>query len=241
MSVFGQPELVRAQREAIRPLLVPTDPQDAMTAYYALLHDPRRTQLMLHRAVAGQVDGFIAVCQTGRDLFVPLVVIRADRRDVGELVRRALQPGRPYTLVTTPALYPAVAEHMLVERQQINRIYVLEAAPPDPGINVMVQPGTSEFRYEIRTQDRIVAAAGVNWRSERLADMYVYTEPDSQGRGWGKAVGSACVKALVAARLLPLYTVAEENTASLELARALGFRDSDAREYECLVRLRGED
>jgi predicted GNAT family acetyltransferase len=63
--------------------------------------------------------------------------------------------------------------------------------------------------------------------------MYVYTDPNYQGRGWAKAVGSACVRDLLAQRLLPLYTVSEQNATSRRLAEALGFRDGGAREFEC--------
>ena len=39
------------------PLLAPSSPADGMTAYYALMHDPRRTLLTLRRTAAGGVDG----------------------------------------------------------------------------------------------------------------------------------------------------------------------------------------
>jgi predicted GNAT family acetyltransferase len=99
-------------------------------------------------------------------------------------------------------------------------------------INVMVQPGEGAFRYEIRVQDRVVSAAGVNWQSSRFADLYVYTEPDFEGRGWARAVGAKCVEAVLQAGLLPLYTVSQENALSRRLAQALGFRPSGAHEFE---------
>jgi len=241
MSAFGAQrdsvEQIRAQRELIRPLLVPDDPADAMTAYYALSHDPRRVRLTLHRTPTGRVDGFLAVCQTGRDLFVPVLVMRASEHDVDDLLYGALVPSRPHTLVTLPALSESVQAAVIVDKQQVNRIYELDVSSFRPVINVMVQPGQSAFRYEIHTQGRVVAAAGVNWRSAHLADMYVYTEQGFKGRGWGKAVGAACVRDLLAARIRPLYTVSEDNLASLRLAESLGFQDSGAREFECLVRL----
>jgi len=231
---------LQGERSLIRPLLVRDAPADAMTAYYALEHNPDRVKLTLHRGPGGSVDGFAAVCQTGRDLFVPLVVMRAPAARVYDLLRRALVPKRPYTVVTLPELGEAVGEAMLLERQQGNVIYRFEAGDYRPVINVMVQPGQSAFRYEIRVQDHIAAAAGLNWRTNRLADMYVYTEPDYRGRGWGKAVGSACIRDLLAERLLPLYTVPEANAASRHLAETLGFRDSGAREFEAQGSLRAQ-
>ena len=52
------------KRRAIRHLLSPTDPADALTSYYALWHDPRRTQLTLHHDAQLRVEGFVVVCLT---------------------------------------------------------------------------------------------------------------------------------------------------------------------------------
>jgi RimJ/RimL family protein N-acetyltransferase len=242
MSASGEPPQrehdTRRQRELIRPLLVPTDPADAMTAYYALSYDARRVQLTLHSAPGGGVDGFVAVCQTGQDLFVPLAVIRAPEESADDLLRQAFQPGWSYKVITTPVLQESIERAMLLERQQTNLIYAFDPSAFQPVLNVMVQPGQGPFRFEVRVGGRIVSAAGVNWQSSRLAEMYVYTEPDFQGRGWGRAVGVRCVQALLEARLLPLYTVAQNNVRSQRLAYTLGFRDSGAREFECQGRLR---
>lgn len=231
---------MKQRRNLIRPLLAPADPEDAMTAYYALWHDERRVELSVHNGPAGNVDGFVAVCQTGRDLFVPLVVLRAPRDGVGELLRDALRTGRTYLVVTQPQLRSALEGVLSLASVQLNAIYELDPDSYRPIVNVMVQPGGSPFRYEIRIQERVVAAAGVNWWTNRFADMYVYVEPAAQGRGWGKAVGAACVRNLLEARLLPLYTVGESHVTSQRLAASLGFTDSGARELECQGYVRGQ-
>ena len=69
------------KRRAIRHLLAPNDPADALTSYYALWHDPQRTQLTLHHDAEGRVDGFLTVSQTGIDLFRPLVTLHAPDRN----------------------------------------------------------------------------------------------------------------------------------------------------------------
>jgi len=232
---------IETKRDLVRPLLAPSEPGDAMTAYYALLHDAKRVRLTLGTTPTGRVDRFAAVCQTGRDLFVPLVVLRAPQEGVGDLLHKALEVGRPYTIITKPAFRDEIAEVVLLQHQQINAVHILDPSAYRPIINVMVQPGEGPFRFEIRIDDVVVAAAGVNWRSRRLADMYVYTDSQFAGRGWGKAVGAACVKVLLEAHLVPLYTAALENAASMRLAEALGFRDSEARELECRGRLRQID
>ncbi|MBL7198600.1 MAG: GNAT family N-acetyltransferase [Anaerolineae bacterium] len=235
----GERGATEAQRRSIGPLLVPTHPADAMTAYYALEYDPERVRLHVHRAPQGQVDGFVAVCQTRADLFVPLVVMRAPEGLAASLLRQALHPGRPYTVVTTPLLRRGVEETLLLERQQLNCVYAFDPPSFHPVINVMVQPGPGPFRFEIRVGDRVMSAAGINWRSAHLAEMYVYTEPEAQGRGWGRAVGAMCVRSLLDAGLLPLYAADGENAASQALARALGFVDKGIRELESLGQLRG--
>ena len=226
------------QRQLIRPLLAPSEPADAMTAYYALMHDPRRVWLNVGTTPAGRADRFVAVCQTGRDLFVPLVVMRAPAGTVGDLLCQSLQAGRPYTIITKPAFRDEIREVVLLEREETHSIHVLDPSAYRPVINVMVQPGEGPFRFEIRIEGAVVAAAGVNWQTSRLADMYVYTGSEFRGRGWAKAVGAACVKALLEAHLVPLYTVAGDNAPSVRLAKALGFGESQAWEFECSGRLR---
>jgi RimJ/RimL family protein N-acetyltransferase len=210
-----------------------------MAAYYALLYDERRVQLTLHTRPGGQVDGFCAVCQTGFDLFVPLVVLRAPTGAVDGLLHLALKPRRPYRVIAPISLCPGIERTMDLDSLQVNDIYQFESAPSRPEINVMVQPGEGPFRFEIRSRDgRVASAAGINWQSDRLAEMYVYTEPEFQGRGWAKAVGAACVRALLEKGLVPIYVVAQQNQASHQVARALGFRKTGAREVECRGQLR---
>ena len=66
-----------ADRQAIAPLLRDHSPEDALAAYYALHHSEIRTKLTVHRDERGHALGFMAVCQTGFDLFQPLAVLRA--------------------------------------------------------------------------------------------------------------------------------------------------------------------
>jgi RimJ/RimL family protein N-acetyltransferase len=210
-----------------------------MAAYYALYYDERRVQLTLHTLPGEQVDGFVAVCQTGYDLFVPLVVLRAPARVVDELLCEALQPARPYTVIAPITARPGIERTMILDRQQVNRIYRFESVVTRPEINVMVQPGEGPFRFEIRSREgKVASAAGINWQTDRLAEMYVYTEREYRGRGWATAVGAACVRALLEKGLVPIYVAAERNRASRHIALALGFRDTGAEEFECRGQLR---
>lgn len=222
------------KRRAIRPLLSPTDPADALASYYALWHDPRRTQITLHYDAQRRVDGFVAVCQTGADLFRPLVTLRTrDKSSVPELIRATLSPSRPYHVTVPVTLAPALRDQMQFNRSTLNRIYILAPSRFQPIVNVLVQQVSSAGeapRFQIESQGQLVAMSGANWRSPTFAEVFVYVHPKGRGRGWGKSVVSACTAALLEERLRPLYLVEEENQASIHIAEGLGYVDTDARE-----------
>jgi GNAT superfamily N-acetyltransferase len=245
---------LNAERTAIHPLLAPSDPEDALTAYYALDHDPRRTQLTLHYTSGDdaypererRADGFVAVCQTGQDLFRPLVVIRAPNADVvGELLQRALISGRPYYLIAPLHLAETLARFLDMPEPVVNRIYRVDPArfhlTKTARVNVLVQEKQSpdgQLRWEIRSGGRVAAAAGTNWRSSCCAEIYVHTEPEFQRRGWGEAVVRAATAGVLREGLLPLYMVEDTNLPSIFLAEAAGYTDTGRREIAGKVRLR---
>jgi GNAT superfamily N-acetyltransferase len=239
------------KRRAIRRLLSPTDPADALTSYYALWHDPRRTQLTLHTGAQGRVDGFLTVSQTGADLFQPLVTLHAPHLDaVGELVSAALAPGRPYRVIVPVSLASAVRQVLEIGRSSLNHIYRLDPSRFEPVINVLVQriggadgstslttggsasPATGgNPRFQIESQGQIVAMSGTNWRSPAFAEVFVYVHPKGRGRGWGRSVVSACTAALLEERVRPLYMVEKENQASIRIAERLGYVDTGSRVF----------
>jgi RimJ/RimL family protein N-acetyltransferase len=234
-------EALNAKRKAIRPLLSPADPADALTSYYALWHDPRRTQLFLHRDSEGDTDGFVTVSQTGADLFRPLVTLRAPNEPAaGDLLRTALAPNRPYHLIVPVTLASAARAHLKLSRSSLNRIYVLDPSRFQPIVNVLVQRITGADgapRFQIESQGQLVAMSGTNWRSPTFAEVFVYVHPSGRGRGWGRSVVSACTAALLEERLRPLYMVEEGNEASIHIAEALGYLDTGLRELSAEGRL----
>jgi len=226
---------LNSKRRAIRPLLSSSDPADALTSYYALWHDPRRSQLHVHYDAQHKADGFITVSQTGADLFRPLITLRAPDRAVAlELLHTALTPQRPYHVIAPLALASVVRDHMDLQKSGLNRIYTLDPSRYQPVINVLVQRVTSPegvARFQIESQGQLVAMSGTNWRSLSFAEVFVYVHPRSRGRGWGKSVVSACTGALLEERLRPLYMVEKGNEASIHIAESLGYVDTDLREF----------
>jgi len=222
-------------RQKVRPLLDLAAPADALPAYYALHYDPVRTHLYVHEGASGRVDGFVTVCQTGQRLFQPTVVLRtADARAAVDLLRQALTPGRPYYLVTTPDLREDVAEVTEIEQSGINRMYKLDLARFQPIINVLVvaEQGLGDRpRFVIRSKGEIASEAGINWHSPHFAEIFVRTVPAARGRGWGRAVLSACTRWVLRSARQPLYVVGEANHRSIALADAVGYEDTGVREF----------
>ncbi len=226
-------------RRKVRTMLDLSAPRDGLAAYYALYHDPARTRLWVAER-GPRVEGFLALCQTGWDLFRPFGVLRARRAEVAAaLLQRVLLPTdaalrQPYYLVTTPDLMAVAEEALEVEKVSLNRIYYLDLQRYSPEINVLVTPAQTASgapRFVIRSRDgQIVAEAGINWQSPHFAEVYVQTTPEAQGRGWGKAVLDSCIAWVLRGGAVPLYVVAEGNAPSLRLAESVGFVDSGARE-----------
>lgn len=228
----------------LRHLLSPGDPADALASYYALWHDPRRTKLTLHQPVPGKVDGFCTVCQTGVDLFRPLVALRApDEGTVADLLWTALEPDRPHQVIVPVTLASAVRAHLELSRSTLVQIYRLDPSRFQPVVNVLVQHVTaadSSPRFQIESQGQVMAMSGTNWRSPTFAEVFVYVHPRGRGRGWGKSVVSACTAALLEEHMRPLYMVEESNQASAHIAQGLGYVDTGLREFVGEGRLKGD-
>lgn len=223
------------KRRDIRPLLSSTNPADALANYYALWHDPRRTQITLHRDAQSRVDGFVVVSQTGADLFRPIITLRAPgERAVGELLSAALVPNRPYRIIVPVTLASAVREHMDISRSNLSHTYRLDPSRFQPITNVLVQQTTSADgspRFQIMSQGQLVAMSGTNWRSPTFAEVFVYVHPKGRERGWGKSVVSACTAHLLEERLRPIYMAEARNHASVRIAEGLGYVDTGLYEF----------
>jgi hypothetical protein len=222
------------KRLKIRPLLSLSAPADALYAYYAFYHDPKRTELTVHEDEGGRADGFVAVCQTAQRLFQPTVVLRTPRGSVAtELLREALTPGRPYYLITTLDLQEAAAEVVDMQELGINRVYELDLARFDYQVNVLVvaEDGIEDRpRFVIRAQEETVAEAGVTWLSPHFAGVTVQATEPAQERGFGQSVLGACTRWIIRSGRHPLVSVDARDAFTTSLIEAVGYRDAGARE-----------
>lgn len=234
MITVSTPATLDTLRDDARTLLNEFDAADGLATYYTLHHKPERTTLAVHRDSEGTVDGFVVRCQTGIDLFRPLVTMRLrGNGDLTDLIDQALQPGRPYLLVIPTALTERVEERLSLDDVSHNQILRLDPNRYHPEINVLVTTRIDEAgnpRAEILQQGKVAAVAGINWRTSIYAEIFVDVQPQRRQRGWGRAVVNALAGELIKQQITPLYSVAEDNEISLELAHSVGFVDTGARE-----------
>lgn len=232
---LSNPASLPTLRTQARELLNEFDAADGLACYYTLHHDAKRSTLAVHRDSAGLVDGFLAHCMTGFDLFRPLVTmrVRGSNDPVPALIETALKPGRPYLLVVPESLFDRVEP--LVEVADPVRTQVMRLDPsrfhPDMNVMVVTRPDRDgNPRAEVRQGDTAAAVAGVNWVSPIFAEVFVQVQPDSRKRGWGRAVVRALCAELLKRQVTPLYSVAEDNDDSFTLADDVGFVETGARE-----------
>ena len=234
MITVSTPANLDSLRDDARTLLNEFDAADGLATYYTLHHKPERTMLVVHHNDNGKADGFVVRCQTGIDLFRPVVTMRLrGNGDVAELLDQALQPGRPYILVVPASLQDRVESHLELTDITHNQILRLDPNRYHPEINVLVSTRVDEAghpRAEILQQGKVAAVAGINWRTPIFAEIFVHVQPERRQRGWGRAVVNALVGELIKQQITPLYSVDEENDISLELASSVGFVDTGARE-----------
>jgi hypothetical protein len=189
----------------------------------------------MHRDNDGMLDGFLAACQTGFDLFRPLVTLRLrGSTALPSLLQDGLQAGRPYLVVSPLTLLEKLQP--ILELTQLTRssIYRLDPTLYRPEMNALVIRKTDAAgnpRAEIRAGDLVAAAAGVNWRSPLFAEVFVNVEEPFERKGYGRSVVMAVVAEVIKLGVTPLYTVGDSNTASKALAEKVGFVDTGAQEF----------
>jgi RimJ/RimL family protein N-acetyltransferase len=226
-----------AERSSLRPLLEIHRPGDAMISYYALGHPASKTRIWVNRTPTGRVDGFLVRAQTGQDLFRPLVSLRAPgSASAAGLLRAAFPSPSPAIFSMPESLGLWVLPLLSVETTTRVLLYRLNPRRLEPVINVLVRRAASPdglARYEIRNDERLLAAAGINWQSPEWTEIFVQTDPAVRERGFGKSVCAALCRQLVDEKKDVLYALEEENLPSLRLAQGLGFEDTGEREIIC--------
>jgi hypothetical protein len=237
--------LQASERGQLADLLAPRSAADAMAAYYALDHPSDRVTLFAHLPRNGKPNSFLVMARTGFDLFRPLVIPFAGHGEtLKALLQAALKPGQP-VLVDLPVGNRSLAEEV-VELQDVREAEILRLDPSlyVPQINVLVLESRTPDgwpRFEIHSGDKLQAAAGLNWRGDHFAEVYVEAEPAAEMRGHRAAVLSVIVGHLLGERKIALYRVENKDFAAKAEALDLGFRRTGARKVSAQAILRQDD
>jgi hypothetical protein len=228
--------IAASERYRLAPLLDPRLPQDAMVAYYGLQHPADRVVVYGYYQIAHAPSGFLALAQTGYDLFRPLAVPFAGSPDALQaLLRVSLQRGRP-VMLHLPLEQRAWVEAVVdLSEPRVSQLWRLSTKEFRPEVNVLVVPSQSPSglpRFEVRSGDEIRAAAGVNWKGELFAEVYVESEPEAAGRGYRRSALAAIAGQLLSEGRLPLYQAGERDLSAQAEAQWVGFRPTGVR---CLL------
>lgn len=217
------------RRNAMRHLLDEQNSADARAAYYAFNHPENRSTLVTYLPNTARARGYVCLSRTGLDLFRPLVTLRLPLGDMlatADLIYSALPVGAPVLMSVPENHLPVIKGLFNIERETLTSILALDRGRFQPVINVLVTSETGSnglLRYVIRRDGETVASASVNWQSRRFAEIGVETRLDQRRQGWGRSVVAALCQHLLEQGKRPLYVVASNNAASIQLAESVGF------------------
>lgn len=226
------------QRRAIFHLLDEKNLADGMAAYFAFYHPDNRTVLRPYPYTAARAKGYVALSRTGMDLFRPFVTLRLPIHDMQtstDVIYEAIDV-RTAVILNAPSRYAPLLHALFdIQTEEHLSLYQLRPSSFQPIINVLVTQdqapnGLPRFLIRDRDNDVIGASATLNWQSPSYAEIGVTTNPGYRRRGWGRSVVSAMANYLLENGRTPLYVVAQNNEASIQLAESVGFTDSGVRE-----------
>lgn len=226
------------QRRAIYHLLDETNPANGMAAYFAFYHPDNRTILRPFPYTAIRAEGYVALSRTGMDLFRPFVTLRLPIHNMQastDVIYEAIDAGTAVILNSPIRYAPLLRALFEIQSEEQLSLFVLRPSNFQPVINVLVTQdnapnGMPRFSIRDRENDVIGASATLNWQSPSYAEIGVTTHPGYRRRGWGRSVVSSMVNFLLENGRTPLYVVAPNNEASVQLAERVGFTDSGVRE-----------
>jgi RimJ/RimL family protein N-acetyltransferase len=163
------------------------------------------------------------------------------RPDIDDTARLALLErvdealGPPVEGVATPGISREVALHPIA-RPTLDIEAASQIARPlterDRALIEEFEPQSAEYYLDARraplfgviADGRLVSIAHSSRRTEQACELGVETHPDARRRGYGLAVTVLWAAAVAQEGLIAFYSALAENTASLRLAHAAGYR-----------------
>ena len=231
------------KRKAIKHLLDGSSPVDAVAIYYAFRHPDDKVHLSVFPPGATRARGYLCQARTGLDLFRPLVTMRFPESDekslydiaeAKELIFQSIPEGAEVILAAPVSYRPLLTAIFDIDKESQLKLLVLDRGRFQPIINVFVArtksyDGLPRFVIKQGADGRsggpgdVVASAGINWQSDRFAELYVHTKSPHRRQGFGQSVVAACVQYILDMGLRPLYRVDSKNESSIQLAESVGF------------------
>ncbi len=219
-------------RDTLRSLIDVRSAADALASYYALAHECERVQLFGYYPNNHSLSGFLAIAQTGIDLFRPLAVpFLGTRQGLQEMVLGVLKPGRHHLVYL-----PVEQQEYLIGIAELTPIMMSNLLRLDPRgfqplINVLVERRHTPDglpRFEIQSSNGF-AAAGINWRTQYAAEIYAEGDPSGYRRGFTKAVLGGLISQLIQEGLTVFLRIPDDDYRSFEDAFDLGFKPTGVR------------
>src|SRR3970040_2155733 len=132
------------ERGKLAPLLNLHAPADATAAYYALDHPEERCELFVEYAGNGAPRGFLALAQTGLDLFRRLAVpFAAHPMGLANLLLAALAPGVSALILLPLDQQKWVDGWVDLTEVRVTDLYRLHTSLFQPVLNVLVSASES--------------------------------------------------------------------------------------------------
>lgn len=221
-------ELGRDQIGRLRALVDERAASDALVAHYTFNHPPGRVRVLSYSTGEGQPTGFLTLAWTGMDLFRPLMLpfVRS-RPALAALVQGAVAPSQPFIFHAPVEQFDWISDLIELGDLRTHELLRLDPSAYEPILNVLVVESEVSIgmpRYEIRTASGLHAAAGVSWRGERFAEVYLEADQGASERKMTRSVLSAVVGRVLGETRIPIFRV-EKGALSLRTeAFHIGFR-----------------
>jgi hypothetical protein len=229
-----QVSLINTQeRDQLAPLLNRQSAGDALASYCALIHPTEKLKLYVCYDGSGNPSGFLALAQTGMDLFRPLAVpFVASSKNLNDLLKAALTPGQPVLLNLPLEQRDWLDENLILSETKITELLRLDPMGYKPILNVLVlkvDMPSGLPRFEIRTKAGSYAAAGINWIGDRFSEIYLEADREAQVRGLGLSVISAMSKQLLDESRIPLFGLDSQSEFEFKDLSDMGYRSTGTR------------
>jgi hypothetical protein len=120
-----------------------------------------------------------------------------------------------------------IPTELSLQDDQVVDLYRLDPRAFPTEINVLVTEATTPEglpRFEIRSSQAVVAAAGLNWKSPYFAEVYHEESPQARTRGLTRAVLAAVTARMISEQIVPLTFVNQSDAAAQSEAAWAGYR-----------------